>query len=100
MRIKTLTALLLNGFAMPAPQGAVVEVEADEGAALITVGYAKETTEEANWPPSEDAAAAVVADQESINVAERNQAAGKTVTENLVPDETAKPAAATKADKK
>lgn len=93
MRIKTTTAILLNGFQNPAPQGSVAEVEAEEGAALITVGYAKETTEEVTWPPNEEAVAERVAELAATNEAERNQAAGKTNTENLTPNEAGEAAA-------
>lgn len=99
MRIKTTSAVLLNGFQVPCPLGSVVEVLAEDGAAYINVGYAKETTEEVNWPPTDEAALDAVADLEDANVAERNQAAGKNSVENLTPAEAdAKPAAA-KADK-
>lgn len=67
MRIKLLTASLLLGFKNPLPEGAVVESEeapsVSEFTALITVGYAKETTAKVTHKQDVEAIAPPVVDE-------------------------------------
>lgn len=67
MRIKLLTASLLLGFKNPLPEGAVVESEeapnVSEFTALITVGYAKETTAKVTHKQDVETIAPVVVDE-------------------------------------